>query len=191
MPDYVADTILVLLGQLVPAAITTAGERHHPVSDRERLGTLLIADPSATIAPLALWDLVTIDARIEDVPLAAILEFRLEYRDALRRYMEDLASFVRQAAATDAKDREDLLRSRSDDLRSELHELTARRGRHRTRLYGTIGLGLLTAVWASHNDPVSGVLAIGTTATGLPRRINSLGPHEFIIRYADRAEGIP
>lgn len=191
MPEYVADTILVLLGQLVPTAITTTGERHHPVSDRERLGRLIRADPSTTIAPLALADLVSIDARIEDVPLAAILEFRLEHRDDLRRYMDDLAAFVRNATATDARDREDLLRSRSEDLRAELHEFTARRGRQRTRLYGTIGLGLLTAAWAGHSDPVAGALALGTMATGLPDRSQALGPHEFVIRYADRADGIP
>jgi hypothetical protein len=167
----------MFLGFLAQLARET-GARHgldlHPVTNNERaeqaFTSFLDLKPMPSRGQVVAMDLQVVSADLTDIPLDDVLQFRDEYRDDHRRYMQHLRQFSTGLAGMTDADVQRQLSARRAEIEEEaagLRRLSAQAWSRPVNVasfaLGLVGAGFTVAAAAHGSNPIPEALVTALT----------------------------
>ncbi len=180
----VRTTVLVLLSQLARAAGRRQGLELHPLTTSELAVSGLISTLSLSGMPSAghvvMLDLESVTLNLEAVPLNEVLDFRKEHGGAYRAYARDLRRTIAELSPLSAKDREQRLYDRRDELTDRAQELRQIARRAWRRPMVSAALGAVGAGWLAGGGILAGIFALGSGLVGANRPEANVGAYSYV-----------
>jgi hypothetical protein len=176
MHPRIRSIYLALIAQLAREAGKRRGLDLHPATNNPgataSLQSLLALEPKPSRGNLVSLDRHVVSIDLDAVPLDEVLDFRAEHRDAHRRYVRNLRSFLVELSQLDEGDRERALADRQAEIEEAARDLhrRARRAWKSPKEVAGFGLGIagVASSLIAHNPVAAALTAIGAGIRMLP-----------------------
>ena len=168
----VRTTILVILAQLARSSGVKQNLAIHPATQNlaaiKDLIHTLSRDRMPSRESVIALDLEPVTFNLDQVPIDELLEFRSENRSAHREYVRALRGFMAELAdIDDAREREDLLLQRRQEIADTAHELQRSTRKALKINLASWSLGIAGSAWSvTSGDPLGVVLGASGLAAG-------------------------
>lgn len=183
MHRIVRSLILTLLAQILRASASSPEMVLAPATDQEVLVNSLKELLGTSVAPsrghVVSFDMATVGSDVSSVPIAEILAYRSENRDAYSAYVTSVRRFTWEVSAAPVAEVSQLWRERQEEL-NELANTLSRRSLQAWRTPATIGL---TAVGVASDALAGDVLGIALTAVGIGIGLTAPRPDASPLSY--------
>lgn len=179
----VRSLILTLLAQILRARVSSPEMTLAPATDQDVLVSALEELLGASVAPskghVVSFDLATVGADMSSVPIADILAYRNENREAYSAYAKSIRRFTWEVSAAPSEEVPQLWRERQ----SELHELANGLSRRSWQAWQTPTSIALTAAGVASDALTGDALGIALTAAGIGVGLTAPRPQASPLSY--------